>query len=80
MDNKELEMAKEVARIYPQKKDYKEAYREVVEQYKEAHNSTDQSKSYEPNTKILNAILTDKVEIDNGDLYFEGIGETIGEL
>lgn len=80
MVNKELEMAKEVARIYPEKKGYKEAYREVVEQYKEAHNSTDQSKSYEHSKNNLKDILTDKVGIDNGDIYDIETGQTIREL
>ena len=45
MDNKELEMAKEVEKVYRNTLDYKAAYREVIEIYKKAHNSTDQSKS-----------------------------------
>ena len=34
--DKALEMAKEVERIYAEKKDYKEAYRQVVEMYKKS--------------------------------------------
>ena len=45
--DKALEMAKEVERVYRDTLDYKAAYRQVVEQYKKAHYSTDQSKSYE---------------------------------
>ncbi|MGG7215397.1 hypothetical protein ACQPUY_17635, partial [Clostridium nigeriense] len=72
-------MAKEVARIYPKKKDYKEAYREVVEQYKKAHNSTDQSKSYEHNKRI-NDIIPLGIDLDNGEIYDIETGQTIREL
>ncbi|MGG7059870.1 hypothetical protein ACQPUZ_16515 [Clostridium tertium] len=79
MVNKELEMAKEVARIYPKKKDYKEAYREVVEQYKKAHNSTDQSKSYELN-KTINDIIPPGTDIDNDQIYIKETGEVLKDL
>ena len=57
--DKALEMAKEVARIYLEKKDYKEAYREVEEMYKKAYNSTDQSKSYKHDTKTTIDSITE---------------------
>ena len=56
MDNKELEMAKEVERVYRENLDYKASYRQVVETYKKAHNSTDQSKSYEHNKTFKDSI------------------------
>lgn len=77
--DKALEMAKEVERIYVEKKDYKEAYREVIEQYKKAHNSTDQSKSYEHN-KTINDIIPLEADIDNGEIYDIGTGVTIRRL
>ena len=58
MDNKELEMAKEVERVYRDTLDYRASYREVTEMYKKAHNSTDQSKSYKPNTKTFKHSIT----------------------
>ena len=79
MENKELEMAKEVARIYVEKKDYKEAYREVEEMYKKNRPHSDQTNEGE-HIKILNDILSDKVDIDNGYICDNKTGKTIGEL
>lgn len=44
-----------------------------------AHYSTDQSKSYEHDTKT-NLSITDAEDIDNGEIYDIETGETIGEL
>lgn len=49
-------MAKEVERVYRENLDYKASYRQVVEKYKKAHNSTDQSKSYEHNKTFKDSI------------------------
>ena len=55
--NKELEMAKEVARIYLEIADYSEALKKVEEMYKEkTRNTADQSNSYE-NNKTFNDII-----------------------
>lgn len=52
MDNKELEMAKEVERVYRDTLDYKSSYRQVVEQYKKAH-SLATTQENEPIQKLL---------------------------
>jgi len=76
-----LKLAKEVARA---KQDTTkeigvvEATTIVAEQYKKAQSLA--AKQGKEHNKITNAILTDKVNIDNGDLYFDGVGDTIGEL
>lgn len=63
MDNKELEMAKEVARIYPEKKDYKEAYREVEEMYKKSCSSPGSIRNND--TKTTDCIISDKESLCN---------------
>lgn len=79
MDNKDLEMAKEIERVYRDTLNYEAAYRQVTEQYKKAHYSTDQSKSYEHN-KTFNDIITDKEDIDNNEVYDISTGETTRDL
>lgn len=77
MVNKELEMAKEVVRIYEEKKDYKEAYREVEEMYKKSCSSPGSIRNNDTKT-ILS--ITDKEDIDNGEIYDIETGVTIRRL
>ena len=78
MDNKELEMAKEVARIYVEKKDYKEAYREVEEMYKKSCSSPGSIRNND--TKTTDCIISDLEDIDNGEIYDIETGETVKDL
>lgn len=73
-----LQLAREVARA---KQDtikeisVTEATTIIAEQYKKAQSLTDQDKGKE-HSKIINDILTDKVDIDNYGIY-EKDGETL---
>ena len=78
MENKELEMAKEVVRIYEEQKSYKEAYREVEEMYKKSCSSPGSIRNND--TKTTDCIISDLEDIDNGEIYDIETGETIGEL
>ena len=73
--DKALEVAKEIEQIALENNI---SVNDLLEQYKKAQSlATTQGK--EPNIKILNDILSDKVEIDNYGVYDE-TGENIGDL
>lgn len=55
MINRELEIAKEIEQIALE---HNISVNDLLEQYKKAHNSTDQSKSYEL-SKIINDSITE---------------------
>ena len=44
MDNLNLEIAKEVVRVYHKTKDYRQAYKEVTEMYKKSSIPSDQTR------------------------------------
>ena len=76
MDNKELEIAKEIEEIALR---HNVSPEKLIEEYKKAH-SLATTQENEPNIKILNDILTDKIDVDNGEICDKKTGETIGEL
>lgn len=80
MFNKELEMAKEieVASLYTEL-NISAATRLVSEQYKKAHNSTDQSMRNE-HEQLFNDIIPPGIDIDNGQVYDKLTGNTIKGL
>lgn len=81
-NDKALELAKEVEKVkedMTKQLNVNAVTRLVAEQYKKAHYSTGQSKSYE-HLKTFNDIITDKEDIDNGDIYDKSTGQTIREL
>lgn len=78
MFNKELEMAKEIEKellSLNAELGIHADTREVAEQYKKAHCSTDQSKSNEL-SKTVNDIISDTEDVDNGEVYDINTGET----
>ena len=80
--DKALELAKEVEKVkedMTNQLNVNAVTRLVVEQYKKAHYSTDQSKSNKHN-KTFNDIITDKEDIDNNEVYDIETGQTIREL
>jgi hypothetical protein len=64
--DKALEMAKEVVRIYEEKKDYKEAYREVEEMYKKSCSLPASKRNN--NTKTTDCIISDTENMNNRNL------------
>ena len=74
--DKALEASKEIERIALE---HNISFQDLIEQYKKAHNSTDQSKSYEHN-KTINDIIPLGADIDNGEIYDIGIGVNIRRL
>ncbi len=80
--DKALELAREVEKVkedMTKQLNVNAVTRPVAEQYKKAHYSTDQSKSYEY-LKTFNDIITDKEDIDNGEIYDISTGQTIREM
>lgn len=76
--NKELEMAKEVARIYLEITDYSEALTKVEEMYKKVQ--TQATTQGNEHTKTFNDIIPLGTDLDNGEVYNESTGETVKEL
>ncbi|MGG7144925.1 hypothetical protein ACQPVP_15900 [Clostridium nigeriense] len=76
MSNRELEIAKEIEEIALA---HNISTLELIEQYKKAHNSTDQSKSYELN-KTINDIIPPGTDIDNDQIYIKETGEVLKDL
>ena len=74
-----LEIAEETKRLTMKGLDFNAALRKAKEMYKEAHNSTDQSMNYE-HEKLFNDIITDKEDIDNGEVFDIETGETTRDL
>lgn len=80
--NKALEVAKEVENIKLNTDidiSTEDMAKLVSEQYKKAHNSTDQSKSYEL-SKTINISIPPGTDLDNGEIYDKKTGETIKDL
>ncbi|MCF0149683.1 MAG: hypothetical protein HUJ77_14960 [Clostridium sp.] len=80
--DKALELAKEVEKVkedMTKQLNVNAVTRLVAEQYKKAHYSTDQSKSYEHN-KTFNDIIPLETDIDNGQLFDIKTGETTRDL
>ncbi|MDU5108860.1 MAG: hypothetical protein E6248_00320 [Clostridium sp.] len=79
--DKALELAREIEKVkedMTNQLDVKAVTRLVAEQYKKNHLHCDQTDEGD-NEKILNDILTDKLEIDNHGVYRED-GQTIRGL
>ena len=68
MSNKYLEVAEEIAKIAQESN---RPVLEIIEEYKKAHNFTDQSKSYEHDIENFNVILPDKLDLHNNDLVIQ---------
>lgn len=67
MDNLNLEIAKEVVRVYHKTKDYRQAYKEVTEMYKKVQSpATKQGKEH---IKTINDIIPLGSDIDNNKHY-----------
>lgn len=80
-----LEMAEETKRLTMEGLEFQAALRQTKEMYKEqlkekTHNSTDQSKSYELDTKTTETIIPPGTDLDNNEIYDIKTGQTIGEL
>lgn len=75
----ELDMSKEVDLLMREGLSYQAALRQVKEIYEKAHSLTDQSIENE-SMKLLNKIITDKEDIDNGEVYNIESGQTIRDL
>lgn len=65
--------------------DYHAAIRKAKELYKEqlkekTHNSTDQSKSYELDTKTTETIIPPGTDLDNNEIYDIETGQTIKDI
>lgn len=76
MDNKELEIAKEIEEIALR---HNVSVERLIEEYKKAHSlATTQENEHSKNN--VNDILTDKVDIDNGEIYDIETGVTIRRL
>ncbi|MDB1969444.1 hypothetical protein [Clostridium tertium] len=72
MDNKELEMAKEIVKIVQENN---VSVQELIEEYKKAQSlATKQGKEHLKNN--ITDILTDKVDIDNYGVYDKN-GQTL---
>lgn len=79
--NKALELAREVEKVkedMTNQLDVQAVTRLVAEQYKKNHLHSDQTNE-DDNEKILNDILTDKLEIDNYGVY-DIDGQTLRRL
>lgn len=77
--DKDLELSKEIeVAALETSLNINAATRLVVEQYKKAQSlATTQEKEH---LKTFNDIITDKEDIDNGDIYDKSTGQTIREL
>lgn len=72
LDNKELEMAKEIVKIVQEKNI---SVQELIEEYKKAQSlATKQGKEHYKNN--INDILANKVDLDNYGIY-ENNGQTL---
>ena len=62
--DRDLEIAKETARLYAEEVNYNAALRKAKEMYKKAQSLTDQDKGKE-HRKLFKDIITDNLDIDN---------------
>lgn len=80
--DKALELAREVEKVkedMTNQLNVNAVTRLVAEQYKKAHYSTDQSKSYE-HLKTFNDIIPPGTDIDNDQVYIKETGEIFKDL
>lgn len=68
MSNIAIEAAKEIAKIAQESN---RPVIEIIEEYKKAHNFTDQSKSYEHDIENFKDIIPLGTDIDNKDLTIQ---------
>ena len=66
--DRDLEIAKETARLYAEEVNYNAALRKAKEIYKKAQSLTDQDKGKE-HRKLFNDIIADKEDINNKGSY-----------
>ena len=76
---KYLDIADETSRLKMEGLEFNEALTKAKEMYEKAHSLTDQDKENEPK-KIFNEIITDKEDIDNGEVFDKITGKTVKEL
>lgn len=75
MDNKELEIAKEIVKIVQEKNI---SVQELIEEYKKAQSlATKQGKEH---NKTFNDIISLGTDIDNDQVYIEETGEIFKDL
>lgn len=76
-----LEIAEETKRLTMEGLEFQAALRQAKEMYKEkTHNSTDQSKSYELDTKTTETIIPPGTDLDNDEIYDIKTGQTLRGL